>query len=152
DLSKMDSLTREETETLGMLYRHQREFAVGHGISVHPTLLQPSAERAVQVETEWIPCSEGPQQTARSEDDDENLAGMTLDMKMLAELPKQGLIASLRQIETAYGIWINAEQAKLTVATEKLVGHEGAAKRAVESCTRALQRIKAGIDLIAANP
>ena len=37
DLSKMDPLTREETETLEMLYRHQREFAVGHGISIHAT-------------------------------------------------------------------------------------------------------------------
>ena len=41
DLSKMDPLTREETETLEMLYRHQREFAVGHGISVHATLPEP---------------------------------------------------------------------------------------------------------------
>src|ERR1035437_4301831 len=100
DLSKMDPLTREETETLEMLYRHQREFAVGHGISVHASLPESSAERAVQVETEWVPCSEVPQQTARSEDDDENLAGLTLDMKTLAELPKEGLIASLRHIRS----------------------------------------------------
>jgi hypothetical protein len=33
-------------------------------------------------------------------------------------------------------------------ALEKLEGHEEAAKRAVSSCTRALERIKAGIDLI----
>jgi len=31
DFSKMDPLTREESETLEMLYRNQREFAVGHG-------------------------------------------------------------------------------------------------------------------------
>ena len=152
DLSKMDPLTREETETLEMLYRHQREFAVGHGISVHASLPESSAERAVQVETEWVPCSEVPQQTARSEDDDENLAGLTLDMKTLAELPKEGLIASLRHIETAYRIWIKAEQAKLTLPAEKLAGHENAAGRAVQSCARALLRIKAGIDLIEANP
>ena len=102
DLSKMDPLTREETETLEMLYRHQREFAVGHGISVHATLPEPLAERAIQVETEWVPMFEVPQQTPRSADDDENLAGLTLDMKALAELPKDGLIASLRHIETAY--------------------------------------------------
>ena len=47
DLSRMDPLTREETETLEMLYRHQREFAVGHGISIHATLPEPLAERAV---------------------------------------------------------------------------------------------------------
>jgi hypothetical protein len=152
DLSKMDPLTREETETLEMLYRHQREFAVGHGISIHATLAEPSAERAVQVETEWVPQFEVSQQTARSAADDENLAGLTLDMKGLAELPKDGLITALRHIETAYGIWIKAEQAKLTLPSEKLAGHEEAAGRAVASCTRALKRIKAGVDLIESNP
>src|SRR5262249_43647507 len=135
-----------------MLYRQQREFAVGHGISVHVTLPAPSAERAVQVETEWIPCSEVSQQTARSEDDDKNLAGLTLDMKTLAELPKEELITSLRHVESAYGLWIKTEQAKLAIPAEKLAGHEKAASHAIESCTRAQHRIKAGIDLIAANP
>jgi len=152
DLSKMDPLTREESETLDMLYRHQREFAVGHGISVHATSPEPMAERAHQVETEWVPSFEVPQQTPRSAADDENLVGTVLDMKELAELPKSGLIASLRRIEAAYGVWIKAEQAKLTLPSEKLAGHEAAARRAVERCTRAYQRIKAGIDLIAADP
>ncbi len=148
DLSKMDPLTREETETLEMLYRHQREFAVGHGISIHATLPEPLAERATQVETEWVPTFEVPQQTPRSAADDENLTGLTMDMKDLAELPKPELIFSLRQIETAYEIWIKMEAAKLTIPGERLKGHEYAVKRSAENCTRALQRIKAGIDLI----
>ena len=152
DLSRMDPLTREETETLEMLYRHQREFAVGHGISVHSTLAEPLAERAIQVETEWVPMFEVPQQTPRSAADDENLSGLTMDMKALAELPKDELIISLRYIETAYRAWIKIEAAKLTLPSEKLEGHEEAAKRAVASCTRALERIKAGIDLIENNP
>lgn len=151
NLSKMDRLTREETETLEMLYRHQREFAVGHGVSVHATLPEALAECAIQVETEWVPSFEVPQQTPRSEADDENLAGLTLDMKQLAELPKAGLIASLRHIETAYRVWIKAEEAKLTLPAEKLAGHEEAATRAVRQCRRALERLKAGIDLIDAN-
>jgi hypothetical protein len=148
DFSRMDPLTREEAETLEMLYRNQREFAVGHGISVHSTLAEPTAERAFQVETEWVPTFEVPQQTPRSAADDENLAGLTLDMKALAELPKGELITSLRYIETAYSAWIKVEAAKLAVASEKLERHQEAAKRAVASCTRALERIKAGIDLI----
>lgn len=151
DLSKLDRLSREETETLDMLYRHRREFAVGHGISVHATLPEPYAERATQVETEWVPSFELPQQTPRSADDDENLAGLTLDMKELAELPKTGLIASLRHIETAYRIWIKTEEAKLSLPAEQLAGHEKAAKRAIQQCRRALERIKAGIDLIETN-
>jgi len=148
DLSLMDPLSRNETETLEMLYRHQREFTVGHGISVHATLPEALAERAVQVETEWVPSFEVPQQTPRSVADDENLAGLTLDMKALAELPRDGLIASLRHIETAYRVWIKTEEAKRSLPVEKLAGHEDAAQRAVVSCRRALERIKAGIDLI----
>lgn len=148
DLSKMDPLTREEAETLEMLYRHQREFAVGHGISVHATLPEPQAERATVVESEWIPRFEVPQQTPRSQADDENLNGLTLDMKVLAEMPKQELVESLRHIETAYKIWTQTEEAKLSLPSEKLSGHEEAAKRAVEACKRAQMRIKAGIDLI----
>jgi hypothetical protein len=152
DFSKMDPLTREEAETLEMLYRHQLEFAVGHGISVHATLPEPLAERAVQVETEWVPMFEVPQQTARSADDDENLSGLTLDMKALAELPKEGVIASLRNIEVAYGAWIKAEAAKLALPSEKLGNHQEAANRAVGRCARVLERIKSGIDLIEASP
>jgi hypothetical protein len=152
DLSKMDPLTREETETLEMLYRHQREFAVGHGISVHATLPEPQAERAIAVETEWVPRFEVPQQTPRSQTDDENLNGVTLDMKALAELPLAALIASMRQIENAYDLWIKAEEAKLTLLSEKLKAHAAAAKRAVKGCERARLRIKEGIDLIESNP
>jgi hypothetical protein len=148
DLSKLDPLTREETETMAMLYRHHREFAVGHGISIHATLPEPLAERATTVETEWAPISEVPQQTPRSESDDSNLQGLTLDMKNLAEMPKSELIASLRRIEIAYGIWIEAEKAKIAKPSEQLVAHEGAAHRAVASCDRAKQRIKAGINLL----
>ncbi len=152
DLSKMDPLTRDESETLEMLYRHQREFAVGHGISVHATLPELLAERATKVETKWVPMFEVPQQTPRSTSDDENLAGLTMDMKALAELPKEGLIANLRHIETAYRVWIKVEEAKLTWPAEKLEGHEEAARRAVQNCSRALERIKAGIELIETNP
>jgi hypothetical protein len=152
DLSRMDPLTREETETLEMLYRHQREFAVGHGISIHATLPEPLAERAVMVETEWVPKFEVPQQTPRSEADDENLTGLTMDMKALTELPKAGLIASLRHIETAYRVWIKIEETKLQLPPERLEGHEAAAHRAVKNCRRALERIKAGITLIETDP
>ena len=105
DLSKMDPLTREETETLEMLYRHQREFAVGHGISVHATLPELLAERAIAVETEWMPSFEVPQQTPRSQVDDENLNGLVLDMKVLAELPSKSCWApcGTSKPRTAFG-------------------------------------------------
>jgi hypothetical protein len=151
DLSKVDPLTREEIEALEMLYRHQREFAVGHGVSIHSTLPEALAEKATQVETEWAPVFEVAQQTPRTTTDDPNLGGLILDMQLLAELPKRDLIASLRKLEVAYGIWISTEKAKLANPVEKLAGHELAAERAIEGCTRAQERIRAGIDLIESN-
>lgn len=55
DLTRMDPVSREETETLEMLYRHRLEFAVGHGVSVHATLPSPDAVRAQMVETVFVP-------------------------------------------------------------------------------------------------
>src|SRR5262249_39875017 len=123
NLANMDPLTREEIETLEMLYRHQREFAVGHGVSIHATLPEPAAERATVIETEWVPMHEVPQQTPRTNADDPNLQGLILDMQLLAGLPKKDLIASLRKLEVAYGLWIDDEKRKLSNPNEKLRGH-----------------------------
>lgn len=152
DLSKLDPLTRDESETLDMLYRRQHEFAVGHGIAVHATLPEPLADRATQVETEWAPSFEVAQQTPRSAADDPNLSGLTLDMKALTEMPKDELLANLRIIAKAYGVWIQAETAKLSAPGEKLEHHQKAAQRAIARCTRARERIEEGIALLAADP
>ena len=93
-----------------------------------------------------------PQQTPVSEADDENLGGLTMEMRALTERPKAGLMASLRHIETAYRVWIKVEEAKVQLPPEKLEGHEEAARRAVKNCRRALERIKEGITLIETDP
>ena len=152
DLGKMDPVTREETETLEMLYRHKLEFAVGHGVSVHVTLPQEGAIKATQIETTFIPQSEVPQQTPPDASDNPDLGGIVLDMKELAEMPKAQLIASLRQLQTAYGNWIASEQAKLADPAERLTQHGNAANRATARCKRACDRLKEGIDLIDLDP
>jgi hypothetical protein len=152
DLTKMDPLTREETETLEMLYRRRLEFAVGHGVAVHVTLPEPGADHATMIETEFVPRAEVEQQTPPTVTDNDDLVGLLLDMKELATMPKPDLVANLRQIATAYGNWIAREQMKLTDAVERLADHQGAAHRAMERCERACARICEGIDLIEREP
>ena len=151
DYSKMDPLTREETETLEMLYRRRLEFAVGHGVSVHVTS-EPGAERARIVETEFMPRWEVEQQTPPTPADNPELAGIPLDMKELAEMPKADLIAGLERLAEAYSHWIEREAAKIGDPAEKLGRHVPAAERAVQRCQRARDRIHEGIDLIANDP
>jgi hypothetical protein len=152
DLTKMDPITREETETLEMLYRHRLEFAVGHGVAVHTTLPEPDALRAQMIETTFVPRSEVEQQTPPTPDDDPNLAGVVLDMKELAQMPKAALLASLRRMESAYANWIARETGKLGETAERLADHQSAAQRALDRCQRAKARIAEGIDLIEADP
>jgi hypothetical protein len=153
DLARMDPITREETETLEMLYRRHLQFAVGHGVSVHATLPDPLAERATIIETEFVPKAEVAQQTPPTAQDRgfESIAGLNLDMQQLADTPKPTLISNLRIIETAYDGWITREENKLNDSAEKLGEHQQAARRAIERCQRALSRIKEGIDLIESN-
>lgn len=150
DLSRLDPLSREETETLAMLYRHRREYAVGHGVSVHATLAAPHALRATAVETEYLPQHVLPQQTPRTLEDDPNLAGVVLDMQALATLPRDDLLRSLRCIESAYAAWIAKESAKCAAPKEGLEDHQAAAKRAVERAREACRRLGAGIGMIEA--
>jgi hypothetical protein len=152
DLTKMDPITREETETLEMLYRHRLEFAVGHGASVHVTLPEPEATKALMVESEFVPSSEVEQQTPPTPADDPNLYGVTLDMKELAQWPKPALLASLRRLKHAYANWIVRESDKLANPAERLAEHQTAAQRVVERCERACARIAEGIDLIENDP
>ena len=148
DLTKMDPITREETETLEMLYRHRLEFAVGHGGAVHVTLPAPEATKALMVETEFVPRAEVEQQTPPTPADDANLTGVVLDMKELAQMPKADLLATLRKLKDAYASWIQKETGKIPNPAERLAEHQTAAQRAVERCERACTRIAEGIDLI----
>jgi hypothetical protein len=50
DLTKLDPLTRDETKTLEMLYRHRLEFAVGHGVSVHVLRSDSDGDKAARVD------------------------------------------------------------------------------------------------------
>jgi hypothetical protein len=152
DLIKLDPITREETETLEMLYRHRLEFAVGHGVSVHATLPEPEATHAHQLETEFVPRWEVEQQTPPTADDDAKLKGVVLDMKELAQMPKVAMLASLRQMQSAYTDWIQRETAKVSDTAERLADHQAAAQRAIDRCRRANGRIEEGIDLIENDP
>lgn len=153
DLGKLDPLTREETETLDMIYRDHLEFAVGHGVSVHVTLPDPNAEKANMIETAFIPRAEVAQQVPPTPEDDgfASLAGLVRDMKALAELPKADLVANLRIMEGAYGDWIAREARKLTDPAEGLERNREAVGKAMERCHRMQERIIEGINVIESN-
>jgi len=144
-----------EERLMSLLYRHHVEFAVGHGISVHAEVSKDSSDRATRIESVIVPSYEVPRTAPPTEKDaDENpafgkLAGLVLDMKLLAEADAKSLPKNLGPLVTAYKEWIDGEEAKLNDPKEGLAQFGDAGRVAIDNCRFTLKRIEEGLELLA---
>ncbi len=142
-----------EERMMAMLYRRHVEFAVGHGISVHAEVAKDSPDRATSIETVIVPTYEVPRTAPPTADDaDENpafakLAGLVLDMKVLAESDAKQLPRQLGPLVEAYREWIDREEAKLNDSHEGLSQFGDAGPVAIVNCRATLKRIEEGLAL-----
>lgn len=143
-----------EERLMAMLYRHHVEFAVGHGISVHAEVSKDSPDRALSIESVIVPTYEVPRTAPPTEEDAyENsafgkLAGLILDMKLLAEADAKKLPKLLGPLLAAYRDWIEREEAKLSDQKEGLTQFGDAARVAIDNCHLTLKRIEEGLELL----
>ena len=138
--TNLDPIDNEELKDLDMRYRHQMEFAVGHGISVKHTW-DPSEKTHAQIlETNAMPHFEVPRTDAVA------LDKVLLDMKALAETDDLG--AALRPLTQAYRAWIVKEFDRLARKVDGLERWQERGKAALQQCEDALARIEAGIALL----
>lgn len=141
-----------EERLMAMLYRHQLEFAVGHGVSVHAKVDVNSPDRAFSIGTIIIPQYEVPRTAPPTEKDAEQnpafakLEGLVLDMKSLAESDIRRLPAMLDPLVIAYREWITLEEAK--VHDPQLSQFGDAGRIAIDNCRTTLQRIEDGLELL----
>lgn len=142
-----------EEEEMAMIFRHDVEFAVGHGVAVHAETLPGDPWRAISLETVSIPTYDVPQQTASEQDDPgfEELAGLETSMKALANADRSTITRLLNPLTKAYASWIVREEKKLSDPVERLEEYAEAVKRTIHRCRSTLKRIQAGIDLLKAN-
>lgn len=144
-----------EERLMAMMYRHQLEFAVGHGVSIHATVSADAPHRATSIETVIVPTYEVPRTAPPTENDaGENpafgkLAGLVLDMKTLAESDARKLQTQLQPLVAAYREWISREEARLNDPSEDLLQFGDAGKVAVDNCRSTLKRIEDGLALLA---
>jgi hypothetical protein len=149
-----DPLTALEESTLSMLYRHHVEFGVGHGVSVHSEVSEEASDKATMICTRVVPQHEIPQTTPPTTADVERnpafgrLEGLVLDMKELAECPRQELINKLRPLVTAYDAWIEREAGRIDDPDERLDQYRVAANIAIERCRSTRDRIEQGLQLL----
>lgn len=154
-----------------MLYRHQVEFAVGHGVAVHAEPQPHRPDRAVRLTTVVVPTYDVPLSTPPTVAEIPALANLTLNMKVLAAVEDGRIAEHLAGLPDAYRQWIEAlkrrvktakgsrQDAKAQSAEENLgdfaasreddlLPHLSAAQAAIDNCEKTLARIQAGIDLL----
>ncbi len=146
DPGKSDPVSFAEEQEMAMLYRHQVEFGVGHGVSLHADCHEGVCDRAHRLATRVVPSYEVPQITPPIASDWPKLAGVVLDMKELGETPTPALEGKLRPLLTAYASWI--EERKADLQTPDMALYQSPGQSVLERCRETLGRIEAGIKLL----
>lgn len=146
DPGKSDPVTFAEEQEMAMLYRHEVEFGVGHGVSVHAECVDGACERAIRLSTKVIPTYEVPRTTAPDSADWPKLSGLVVDMKELGESATAELDKKLRPLLVAYEGWIKEREADVKKANFSLYQQPG--KATLDRCRNALRRIEAGLKLL----
>ncbi len=139
---------RAEELALAMLYRSHSEYAVGHGVSVEVTPDPDHAGRALRVGTQVVPSYDLPQTVAPTAAEIPALADLTLDMKVLAELPLEALQATLRELPRAYATWIEQRRSEMADPGRGLTAFGSVPLEVLDRCSAACTRIGAGVELL----
>jgi Helicase conserved C-terminal domain len=144
-----------ELQLLDMQYRHRVEFAAGHGVAVHADTVELDPSRAVRITTALIPSAMVAATEAPTSADEslsqpvrEALAGVLLDMEVLAGLDGDALRAGLTPLADAYEQWLDEQEARVRDPQARLAGHEDAVAVAIAHAREMAGRLRAGIEVV----
>ena len=145
------TIPSDEEQTMAMLYRRHIGFAIGHGVSTHAETVPGDPTKAIRLSTRVVPSYDVPRTEAPTSTEVPGLAGLVLDMKELAETPAVELPGKLTPLATAYEAWITGQAARIGDPDSGLSQYRTVAAQAMEECRHTLDRIRAGIALLANN-
>lgn len=147
----LDPVVQAENQAMAMLYRHQVEFAVGHGVGVHAEVDPKKPTRAIALSTQMVPSYEVPATKPPTSADIPELDGLITDMKRLAETPATEWRAALQPLTTAYQTWIDHQATRIPDPQTGLLPYQDAAEKALAHCRTVLSRIEDGITTLETN-
>ncbi|HEX6290939.1 MAG TPA: DISARM system helicase DrmA [Herpetosiphonaceae bacterium] len=146
-----DAVAAAEDQAMAMLYRHEVEFAVGHGVAVHAQLWPADPTCATAIVTRVVPSYEVGPTISPTADEIPEIARVELDMRALAELPRGGFSAALEPLIAAYTRWIARQRTRIGDPAEGLAEYAPVAEEVLDRCMLARDRIAAGIALLDAD-
>lgn len=139
-----------EDLSMDMAYRHETEFAVGHGVAVHAQVAPGTSGQAVALTTRVIPDYEVGRTTPPTLADLPALADVALDMQTLSDLDDAGLVAALTPLTDAYAVWIDGQET--AAISPDLLAYGQVLPQVIANMRSNLARIRAGIDLLGQDP
>jgi hypothetical protein len=140
-----------ERRQLDMLYRHEIEFAVGHGIATHAVPDPGDPTRAIRIETRVAPDYDVAKVEAPGADEEPALATAVFDMKRLSDLDGDAVVSALTPLADAYEAWLDGQAQRPADPAARLGGFELEVERGVASARETLGRLRAGIAILAAD-
>lgn len=138
----------QEEESIDLLYRHRRTFAIGHGCAANWN--EPGGGTSAWVCAEALPAYEVSSLTPDVFVSD-GQGGRRRVVVSMAELAA-GSTEGHAQVETVldlYEAWIGEREAEIAGLH---VMHQGAANRHMDQCRRALSRMRTGWELVNSDP
>lgn len=144
-----------ERDHLGLIYRRRVEFAVGHGVAVHAETPPNDPTRALEICTEVIPSYEVPVTETPGLDSEDRPAMRKmvergwLDMLSLADIDKAALEEALKTLVDDYAAWIHDQRKRIG---KEITGYDATATEALGRCKTTLERLRAGLKVLLADP
>ncbi len=137
----------EEEDSIALLYRHKRTYAIGHGCAADWD--EPGDDAVTAVRAEPLPAYEVPSLTPDVFETTANGERRTVQVSMaaLASGDAEGQ-RQLEKIITRYGGWIEERRNEIGQLPER---YRPAATRHIDLCGIALERMRAGRDLLASS-
>src|SRR5690606_38387552 len=125
------------------------------GVAVHAETPDGDPTRALDVRTEVIPSFEVPVTETPGLEPEDRPAMKTmvergwLDMLSLADLNKGELEEALKTLIDDYAVWIDDQRARVG---KEINGYDAPAKEALDRCGTTLERLRAGLKVLLADP
>jgi hypothetical protein len=128
----------EDLRSYGLLYRHARAFAVGHGCAAQ--WLGDDPLRKTLVATAVVPTAR-----VRVAESNPSIMSPVLSMKRAADMPKSDLIAELRAFCNGYVAWIADRRNEISTLDRDV---SGIATDHLDRCTAVGDRMLDGVNLL----
>jgi len=148
-------IDRDELASLDMLFRHEGELAVGHGIATHAVHATGKRNRATRIETTAMPTADVPLTEAPEVKDfdsspeiQEPFARVVADMRSLGEASDDELGPMLMPLADAYEAWIDVQQRRLDEGDDDLGPHTTPGTDNLDACRAAAARMRLGVDAL----